>query len=354
MFVQTKHIEVDFDSSVNIEPFDAQAYREIKQHGLFLTKLNLFHYASIHYQSRNANSPSGKLWNTFDAWRAISPSLINSSGSFLFSDHEDSELQKQSSEVIAVGFANHLMHRLLNVNSNRINKLPIQGVRKRCDFEVLKQTKRYIFEAKGRKREYDLKYAKQEIADQKAAYDKDIAKFGVITHIPRDGTPTKIYVTDPEVNLPKINRHYIIISLLQFYSSAARLAGFYRLSEKINQRLIDIEAMANDTKVFNGRGLDYSKTVKLGKSITFFVGEHGYESFFSPNLEMGLKLQFRNGKMLIFGMESEILEILDEQDFDKLLTYEIPNEFKNGRSYSVLDNGSFLILADEDKIPGAI
>jgi len=160
---QLKNIRVYFDSSVDARHFSQNAFHQIRAVGLSLTEFALIHCASIQYQSRFSNSIARRVRYTLDT---IEPSIVrNMTGGFLFSDEEESELQKSSSEVIGVGFAVHLMQQLLDVRFREISRIPLNNGKKRCDFEVVKNKARYIFESKGRKT--NIKGAKEEIKGQK-------------------------------------------------------------------------------------------------------------------------------------------------------------------------------------------
>lgn len=338
-----KYIEVDFDSSVNTSSFNQNSYNQITNSGLELNEISLIHYASIHYQSKFNNSLARRFKYTLDT---IEPSLVNpTSGKFYFSGNEESELQRITSEVIGVGFALSLMHRLLDVKFNNFNRIPISGRGKRCDFEIIKDGERFIIEAKGRKT--NINGAKDEIHAQKNSYP-DLVKYGVVSHIPRNGEPSRLFVTDPEVELPPADRDYKIISILNHYSKIARLGGFYRLSEKLNDRIDDIIEAKGVTGQFNHVSLDYGNVFKLGRAIEFSFPDMAFSSFFSTNMEVGFKTILKNNKMLVFGMDRKVIELLEGQDYDGLLEYEFRNI--HGDEYSILDNGTFLIRTDSEAI----
>ncbi len=340
---QLKRIKVNFGHDVDISHFNQNAYNQVRTQGFFLNEISLIHYASIHYQSKFHNSLSRRFKYTLDT---IEPAIIHgSSDSFIFSGTEESELQRITSEVIGVGFSVGLMHRLLDVKLNAINKLPEAGSMKRCDYEILKNNSRIIFESKGRK--YDIEGAKKEILSQKSNYTHCV-KYGIISHIPRDNTPSQLFVIDPEEEPSKIDKHYMIISLLNHYSKGARLAGFYRLSEKLNDRLYAIGLVENDTDRFKGKSLEYKNIFKIGKTLQITVDNLSFQSFFAPDLQNGLKATLEDNSMLIFGMDKNLIRLLESQDYDQLLEYKHKNIIYH--KYSVLDNGTFLMREQKDKI----
>ncbi len=330
-----KRVKVDFDSAVESKHFNPNTYNRVKTNGIFLTDLSLVHYASIHFQSRFENSFPRRFRHTFDT---IEPSIVKNKRAFCFDDCEEAELQKSSSEVIGVGFSSHLMHDLFDVNVNRINRIPNMGKKKRCDYEILKNSVKYIYESKGRKG--SINRAKKEIINQKSSYP-DCIKYGIISHIPRDGvTPVEIYVVDPNIRLPKFNKNDEVVTLLRHYSRCARLAGFYRLSEKLNERIRKILASNIGIEEFNKKELDYQNVIKHGYGRTFRYFGDQFEFFHAPNMDIGFKYESEKG-YCVFSMEKNILEILDEQDYDKLLNYRFDNIFSD--RFSLLDNGTLLL-----------
>ena len=177
-----------------------------------------------------------------------------------------------------------------------------------CYLESIKDGERFIIEAKGRKT--NINGAKDEIHAQKNSYP-DLVKYGVVSHIPRNGEPSRLFVTDPEVELPPADRDYKIISILNHYSKIARLGGFYRLSEKLNDRIDDIIEANGVTGQFNHVSLDYGNVFKLGRAIEFSFPDMAFSSFFSPNMEVGFKTILKNNKMLVFGMDRKVIELLE-------------------------------------------
>lgn len=338
---QLKNIRVDFDGSVDTRPFNQNALQQISNNGLYLTELALIHCASVQYQSRFSNSIARRLRYTLDT---IEPSIMeNTYGEFLFSDEEESELQKSSSEVIGVGFAIHLIQRLLDVKFGEIGRIPVNNRRRRCDFEVLKNGTRYILESKGRKR--NINGAKEDIWEQKKEYT-NCAKYGVVTHIPRDGTPCRIYVTDPNIELPKVSWDYQVIAMLEHYSKVARLAGFYRMSEVLNNRIEEIYDNDGMASKFNNQVLDFGDITKVGRVLNITVLDKSFNCFFYPNLlELGFKRNLPDGSMLIFGVDKTIVESLQNQDFERILEYRFVNEDKG--EYSVLDDGTLVTTISE-------
>lgn len=336
-----KNVMVFFDTDIDINYFDNLSYQQIKNNGIWLTDYNLIHYASIHYQSRFKNDIGRRFRYTLDT---IEPSLnnnpVNQNNRFYFSANEDIELQKQSSEVIGVGFAIALSHKLFNINLNRINKIGGRGNRKRCDFEILKNSQKIIVESKGGKQA--LNALRNNILKQKNNYVDALAKYGIIAKILRNEDPVSLYIVGPDKIINENNINYIIINILKHYSKTARLSGFYRLSQEINKRLNDIKGKGNNALYFNKKEINYNNIVKLGRSYEIMYDNYRFRTFFAPDKEIGLKYITSDEKILFFTMEENLINILEKQDYNMLLNYSLEYEGHLG-DLSIFNNGTFLI-----------
>lgn len=345
-----KKVDVYFDDNVDATYFNKSAQLDILTNGFWLSDFSLIHYASIHFQSRFRNNIPRRVRATFDT---IEPSIHipqdTELNGFYFSGNEETDLKKQSSEVIGVGFAIAISNKLFNANLNRINKLDSIGNKKRCDYEILTQNQRLIVESKGGK--YSLNKGKSIISTQKLSYPW-VPKYGVITRILRNAEPVTLHIVDPETQPKMIDKNYIIIKILEHYSKTSRLAGLYTLSEKINERLEKIHNQNMNAFHFNKEALDLGNVVKLGKPLSVIVGGlYSFEVFFAPNSEIGLKYISEQGKIIFFGMEKRLIEILFNQDYDALLSYRLKiDSTEKLEDMSVLDNGTFLMKRPKNEI----
>jgi hypothetical protein len=336
-----KNIKTNFAKNVDIKPFNQKAYVDIRNNGLFLTDLALIHCSSIHFQSKFSNNISRRLRYTLDT---IETSLVkNKYNKFIFNSSEEPELQKISSEVLSVGFSTHLMHRLFDINFNNINRLQANGKEKRCDYEILKNGFRYIYECKGRKS--GINSAKEEIELQKKSYP-NTTKYGCITHIPRNKDACELHVIDPEVIVYEYDDNHKIIKILEHYTLVAKLSGFYRLASELINR-IKLLKINNNAFEYNNIEIEYDNSIKLGRSYEFLLFNERYEFFSSPNENVGFRKRLNNGYLLVFGMQKRIIELLEKQDFNNLLKYRSQNFVTE--NYSLLDNGTILAKIKIDK-----
>lgn len=344
-----KKVDVYFADDVDSTYFNQSAYEGIQRNGLWLSDFSLIHYASIHYQSRFKNNIPRRVRATFDTIEPSVNILLNTGNNrFYFSGTEESELKKQSSEVIGVGFAIAVSHKLFDANLNRINRLDSVGNGKRCDYEIIKENQRLIVESKGGK--YGLNKAKSIITAQKSGHP-GVPKYGIISRILRNLEPVSLYIVDPEVTIDATDNNYIIFKILEHYSKVARLAGLYRLSEKINERLERIIYLYMDVYHFNNQAFDFGNVIKMGKSLHVGKGLYEFIAFFAPDQEIGLKHITKEGDLIFFGIDKKIFDIIVNQDFDALLSYNLLFDYsENGEDISALDNGTFLIKRPKNEI----
>lgn len=348
--IALKNVEVNFCNGpapyiIDISYFNGNAYNDIQANGHYLTDLNLIHCASIHYQSRFQTNIARRLKYTLDT---IEPSLLDNRTNFYFDDFEDSELQKNTSEVIGVGFTISLFQRLLDVNFNCFNSIPISGRRKRCDYEVNKNGNIFILESKGRKT--NLNAAINMIFNQKAAGGIVQAKYGCISVIKRNGDPVTITVVDPpHKDIPK-SKEDRILDLLIYYTKSIQLSGFYNLARLLNERIDQIIVNRQMIEEYNNNHIEYSNVIKAGLENIITVSKNlRFKTFMTKNMNAGLKRIINcNNKeyILLFGMDPYLIDIIEKQDFDSLLkyNYEGSSDINNNIPCSVHNDGTFLSI----------
>lgn len=314
--------------------FNFWRFNHIKDSGISISPVQIMHCACIHYASRFRN-PTYSFLNSF--LEIVSSLPDSDTGEYLvFVEGGDPELQGKSTEVIAVGLSIFLSIELFRIKRNRIYK--IEGTTKRCDFEFYKNNLRYVIESKGRKR--NTSSARDDVFQKKYRLSSTVPKYGFISHIPRDGKPTKIEVVDPEYQPQEVSRFHQIVSLLKHYSVVSNVCGFWRLTQVLNKRIKQIEEAGSLDK-FDNVALDFENIIKFGYQIQAVNQHFSATTFLSGT-------QPENDYRINFLMEISLLEILEVQNFDALLEYEFKsepsNEFIESRSFSALDDGSFLYI----------
>lgn len=361
--VALKNVQIDFYDEITNElhyivdtgPFNKNAYNDIKINGHFLTDLNLIHCASIHYQSRFRTDISRRLKYTLDT---IEPSLIDDRDSFYFDNYEESELQKNSSEVIGVGFAISLFQKLLDVNFNCINRIPVTGRMKRCDYEILKNGSTFILESKGRKG--GLNKAVKEIFEQKSGAGLGMAKYGCISLIERNGNPVTITVVDPPREYEMKSKEVRILDILVYYTKCIQLSGFYNLARHLNIRINRIIQNLEMIEKYNNMPIEYDNVLKSGLGYEITLSDSmKFEMFVARSMQVGLRrtLKFEEEEyVLSFGMDPQLIKIIENQDFDALLEYRTDDNLfiENANIVSVHNDGTFLSVLPKEIFHGMI
>lgn len=346
LYPNIKRVQVVFESSVKTTFFNQRAYNDLRNHGHYLTDLNLIHCASIHFQSRfNTNIPR-RFRATYDV---IEPNMQDNRNGFYFDRIEDSEMQKQSSEVIATGFGISLFQKLFDVNFNNIRRIPPDGRRKRCDYAIiLNNNTEVILECKGRKS--NINKAKNEILDQKRAHPNRQPKYGCISHIPRNGDPSSIIVIDPPSNTAELTREQRIVNLLIYYTKALQLTGLYILANHLNKRINEMIKDPRKVTHYNNKEIVYQGNVfKLGRTIHLQFDNQILTAHISPNFDIGFKRVIQGKYLLFFGIDHNLLRIIEDQDYDMLLEY----KYKGNQSTpwaSIQNDGTFLAITPKDHI----
>lgn len=350
--ISMKNVSVEFRDihrdektySIDTTPFNNRAYNEIKTNGHILTDLNLIHCATIHYQTRFQTNLSRRFRCTLDT---IEPSMLCHCNGFFFDELEESELQKISSEVIGVGFAISLFQKLLDVNFNCINRIPARGRRKRCDFEIVKNGQRFVLESKGRKN--GLNSAINQIIDQKSETQIIAPKYGSITMIPRNGQEVSMCIVDPLIENDFEDDDSRLIKLLIYYTQALQLAGYHNLARILNHRIDEILRDNGMIFEYRNKAIDYEKTLKAGYDYEFALGNNiKFSTFISRNSNVGLTKSIlieHESYLLLFGLDTELITLLERQDFDRLLNYNIDTSemaFEESNMISIHNDGTIL------------
>jgi hypothetical protein len=196
-------------------------------------------------------------------------STLSDEGDNLFlNDLEDSELKRDSTEVISIGLSNKFMCNWFGINVNRIEKIP--GTGKRCDFRFPFDGDTIIFEAKGRTSRSQINSALTDCIEKKSNYQGNFL-YSIIGHLPRNGSPARLLIYDPPIyrNGLNFNEKYLIA---KHYCNVAELSGLVILADRIRSRIKYYKRIGNwDTtplEFSNLEKLEFSNLEKIGISIS--------------------------------------------------------------------------------------
>lgn len=285
---------------------------ELASNGLQLSPANIILAAAVHYHGRNGPKKSFK--NLLDAWCEVAPSILRGGFSLGLSGHETNEFQAKSSEVIAVGIGLCAAKELFGVSYSDIS--PIVGSGKRCDFEFTKNYLAYTLETKGRKYSGQIKHAVSDVYKKKENYTG--AKYGFVSHLPRDGSSCSLKVVDPEFEPREVSNLNRVITRLNHYAKAASLSGFWRLSELLVERAKLIDKIGT-LEEFNEKPLDFGNVEKLGIGFRLRASSWDSAFFISKADNKALRVE-KDTLTLTFGLQENLMEVLERQDYDKLLS----------------------------------
>jgi len=316
--------------------FDANEFNNILANGLEIRGIQLIHHSLIHYSTKFRNSNTARVVNAFlDIFHNID---ITQSNQLVLNSDEGSEFQSKSTEVIAVGLSIFLTTKLFKIKRNQINSIEVSG--KRCDFRFEKSNLEYLIESKGRKG--SISEAISDIFLKKTNSAVNSPKYGVISKLPRDGNPAKIVIIDPPYEASGITKKIIIQNLLYYYSNLTRLSGFWRLSDLLLKRYDDIKNSVF-LESFDNVHLELGNVYKFGEVKNIKIENLEFEYFFSYGDNKGFNLE-KDEMSVNISIDKKLLNILIEQDFDKLIEYKLNSNtlrYEN-KIISVNDDGSLL------------
>ncbi|PFL52940.1 hypothetical protein [Bacillus cereus] len=301
--------------------------KNMLDNGMYIKGIQIFHYASIHYNSRWESYPLRFL----NALLNSAATIQDKENNLCLSDKEESELQRDSSEVLGIGLSNIFMCKWYGININRVEK--IGGAKKRCDYRFGYNNQVIIFEAKGRKNSKDIKSALNDCIEKKSNYSAN-SMYSTICHLPRNGEPVCLHLFDPPVNDESIdyNDNYVIAN---HYKRVTEKAGLTVLSSSIEERIKRFEESGIwDTVPIN------SNVLKIGYRITI-----GNNDFWTRRSSDRKKYDIN----IHYGIDKKVIELLEKWDLSELkkLEYnELVTEDKDG-IFSILSDGSLLYIGNE-------
>lgn len=342
-FFQPRQIPVEFRDlpghTVDRSLFDSLSYQGVTTRGFFeCSPAQLLQAAAVHFQGRYRTSPSLQWLN---ACHEVLPSLQLGPGQDRYlrlNSSETGEFQTKSTEVIAVGLGLALSRQLFQIRYQDVST--IEGTKKRCDFSFQKNSLGYVLETRGRKRHEQIKPAIDEVFDKKANHSG--AKYGFVSHLPREGQASSVIVVDPPSDARPLEQWDQVARLLRYYSSAARLSGFWRLSDLLNVRANALSE-TRDLRQLSGRPLEFGNVEKLGYPIEIRSRNYVAE-FFVPRMAGTEGLFAYRGMLFVVGLAPELFRLLQAQDFDRLLGFRLPDysEVQGDIAANVNDDGTVM------------
>lgn len=352
-FFEPREIPVEFRDlppthSIDTSLFDAVAYHRVVTDGFFeCSPAELLQAAAVHYQGRFRESRPLQWLN---ACFEVLPSLVllTSAGGrgLRLNSNESGEFQKKSTEVIAVGLGLALCRKLFRTRYQDI--ATIETTRKRCDFSFSKNGQAYVLETRGRKRAGEIRPAIDDVFDKKANYSG--AKYGFVSYLPRKGQISSMIVVDPPTKAHLLEDWNRIARLLRYYSSAARLARFWRLSALLNERA-DALGETKDFTRFDRKALNLGNIEKLGHALEVtFTGTSA--QFFVPRAEGREGLWGSEGYAFIIGLDPALFQALEAQDFGRLLDFQLPvrSTSEGDIAANVNDDGTVFAAISKDRL----
>lgn len=327
-FIKNKKITVvDGDNRLGTTSGELKRkLQDMLSNGMDIKGIQIFHYASIHYKTR---------WNSYSL-RFLN-ALVNSAASIKYEgdvlsldDREEPELQRDTSEILAIGLSNMFMCKWYGININKIGKIP--GSNKRCDYRFQSNNRLIIYEVKGRKD--GIKAALSDCLKKKQGYSADLM-YSTICHLPRDGSSVSLHLFDPPVN-----EHYEYdeyYTMLNHYRNLCEKVGLTILSNQIYKRIKAFEESGD----WGGTSLEVGNVIKLGTNITLGNRVFWTRTILNNNEIVPFHIQF--------GLDKRVIEILEEWNLQKLKEISFIEEVyeRDGKLFSVISDGSLFYMGNE-------
>ena len=340
--------KITLDKSVSSNQF----FTRIKT--IDIDKQLMFKYGIL-----NEDVPSFIGENDFEYLQSKVPSLTEFYGDNIRIDKNriisfaSGENTKRISEIIGVGVCLRYAIELLQINPNRINKIPKPDTMiKYMDFVVNKDGHRYEIEAKGTTVHSNSKKNSllKDIQEKKKASDKTACKFGVITIANKEDNlnDTEIIVCDDyeDVNnnfKDNIDRY---ISYYKFFLSFILDSTYYnrmmvKVDEgKIHENLIDVKKIKSKYE-YNGvtyLGEYFDKRLVMSKISTNFQKDMTIDQIFN------LLTQKEGIVKYFIGVDIRIIEYLNSLNVDGLSSYNIEKMIVDKENQNIIQDADGVIF----------
>lgn len=311
--------------------------------GLDVTPIQIIHYASVHYTSQHK-----QYWKRFlNAYLEIGETLTShqwpGNNSMILNSVGNSERMADTSEIIASGLSTMLMCKWFDVAANRIVEIPNMGARKRCDFELISEGKRIIYESKGRSHQKNLSTAVSDGKSKKLNCTASEA-YVIACFLPRNGQATNISIYDPESESLDLPQDYTLYIILNYYKNCAWLSGLSLLAHALDERIKEYYS----TGKLSRQPLRLSeKVTKVAEEITiqnqqFIRGKFGMSPFSYEDAALCSELEF--------SLSKDVVKMLSDMDLASLLSFSSTPYTSPASNVNMIETGSFLHLNVDNRV----
>ena len=337
----------DGDGSCAINPAPhGPALRNLLTTGLRVRPIQLVHYASAHFLSRNGF----QLTRLGMAFGHLSGALYrNANESLCLRRTGDHEWMGDVSEVLGVGIATLAMCRTLPARFAEISRIDATGPR--CDFEVVTNGLTVIYEARGRNSRKRAIAAKAGLPGKKAARPASF-KYGLISSLPNDGNPAELFIFDPpaddNVNGPTEDEHRLQIA--RHYTTMAAHAGLHTLAKSLAKRTSEIRAsqkwiagplineLPNSRSTISQEGRSFLQDEKADTDTQWIEDDRPRRLPHRLNPPSDSKPRLR----LEFGLDSRVVDALRRWDFSQIFDIPLKTHTSFERLIHIAEDGSLL------------
>lgn len=324
---------------VDISLFDPEVFIDLVTAGMRASWASILRCASIHYKGKNRTLENRIAHVSLDLENSLKSI---ESGRLILAKENGTEHEGRSTELISVGLCILLASRLFGVNFNRFR--PILGTGKRMDFDLVQSNLSVVkIEAKGRQK--NIARAIHDIFKKKEVSGFVGPQYGFLSMLPRESGEAHVYITDPQAESKDLSQSELIMRILRHYADVADLCGFWRMALKIRERIKALLA-ESDVYLLSGVPLEYSNVYKVGRMRTYVTSQLSAHTFVKPN-DAGYTLSEKDDRIARFALEDKIASILDQQDYEELLSYTLGAEedfIENGIQYSCGNDGCVMVI----------
>lgn len=350
--------EIDDARIIRNKPsfFDNERWITLCKVGLITNKVRLVHSGMMHYQNyQSLPTQKEKINRVITVLR----SCYENGRSLKFRRLTDSDEKKEVGEIIGTSVGLEAIHSSSDlITAANFNKLPRPARGQTApDYELCVIGQPIIkLEVKGRQ---SASIGKAQEACTRQLGQFNPPKYALITKtIYNERSSCKLFLSDPEIPLEICSRKKALITVLKHYCKCMFWAGFYQFAQVLIERLAAIERQ-EDYKIYDGMHLEDMLVRKVGKvyegNINHRIDEKSKlithipaELFNKTHEDVFIKT---DGYELGFFVDQQLYQVLNEQDFDKILNYKTQSDtviLSDGTYIDHLDDGTVLYVKHDD------
>jgi hypothetical protein len=330
-----------------VKPFSELAKIDISKNDIFqfgiLTWEVPVHIREDDFEYLQGRLPAFQQFN--DDYISLKPSAVvtNARG----------ESAIKISEIIGVGVGLAYATKLLSVVANRVKKIGRDGTKKRLDFEILKDGKRYEVETRSTSYSSSINRMLTEVLAKKAEQEDTAIRFGAVTlsRSPDDTGQSYISVCDDNDETRVTTEKYRITDFINYYLPVLSLvldSHYFNILSKnlekgrIRKRMIKADKIKKRIK---HEGFTYCGDAFDRRLILKKVRENARTNESSETVLRRLT-NVEGVHQTFIGIDERLIDMLNANDLEGVTVYRGEKFYEEHGTYTIGSTGDGVIVIE--------